>query len=45
MNKHNGRVSIREAVEKAFAACISAAIVTFVATGTYIMCVPTAGLA
>ena len=45
MNKHNDRVSIRKTVEKAFASFIAAAILTFIASGTYVMCVPTAGLA
>jgi hypothetical protein len=45
MNKHNGRVSIRKAVEKTFAALIAAAILTFIVSGTYAMCVPTAALA
>jgi hypothetical protein len=45
MNKHNDRVSIRKALEKAFASFVAAAILTFIASGTYAMCVPAAGLA
>jgi hypothetical protein len=45
MNKHNGRISIRKAMEKTFAGVIAAAILAFIASGTYAMCVPTAGFA
>jgi hypothetical protein len=45
LNKHNGRISFRAAVEKALAGFISAAILTLIASGTYAMCVPAAGLA
>jgi hypothetical protein len=45
MNKHNGRVSIRKTVEKAFAGLIASTILVFIVSGTYAMCVPAAGLA
>jgi hypothetical protein len=45
MNKHNDRVSIRKTLEKTFASFVAAAILTFIASGTYVMCIPTAGLA
>jgi hypothetical protein len=45
MNKHNDRASIRRTLEKTFASFAAAAILTFIASGTYVMCVPAAGLA
>jgi hypothetical protein len=40
MNKYTDALSLRNVVEKVFAGCAAAVIITFIAAGTVAMCFP-----